>query len=176
MLDEIIRARRSIRKYSSKKVSFQNAIEICDVARFAPMAGNIFSLKLVIVSEKEKIKQLAEASQQPFIADASFIVVVCSETSKVARSYGMRGEKYARQQAGAAIQNMLLKITELGLASCWIGWFDDATVRRIIKAPSDADIEALLPVGYAAEKPRKIFKPDLKSIIFFEEWGKKEKK
>ncbi|MEM1536052.1 MAG: nitroreductase family protein [Candidatus Pacearchaeota archaeon] len=172
--DKIIRARRSIRKYSSKKVSFQHIVEVCDVARFAPMAGNIFTLKLVIVSEKDKIKKIAEAAQQPFLADAPYIIVVCSETSKVTRSYGARGERYARQQAGAAIQNMLLKITELGLASCWIGWFDDNAIASILKIPKDIDIEALIPVAYAAVKPSKVFKPELKSIVFFDEWGKKE--
>ncbi|MEM4703225.1 MAG: nitroreductase family protein [Candidatus Pacearchaeota archaeon] len=175
MLDKIIRARRSIRRYSDKKVSFKDVTEILDVARFAPMAGNIFTLKLIVVSARQKIKDLAQAAQQPFLNDSSFIIVVCSETSKVVRSYASRGVKYAHQQAGAAIQNMLLKITSLGLASCWIGWFDDTAVKRTLKVPQEVDIEALIPIAYADGKPGKVFKPDLKSIIFFEEWGKKEK-
>ena len=175
-LDKAIRERRSIRKYTNKKVSFSDITEICDVARLAPMAANMFTLKILIVSDKEKIKKMTEMAQQPFIADVSYVLVICSNKKNIVKTYGNWGVKSARQQAGAAIENILLKITDLGLSSCWLGWFDDKAIKNLLKIPEDIDIEALLPIGYAAEKPKKIFKPELKSILYFDEWNKTEKK
>ncbi|UCD20986.1 MAG: nitroreductase family protein [archaeon] len=175
-LDKSIRSRRSIRKYLDKKVSFSDITEICDAARFAPMACNKFSVRLIVVSNKEKIKKIAEISQQPFIADGKYIIVVCTDKKDLVKSFGDNGTRNARQQAGAAIEHMLLKITDLGLSACWVGWFDDNALKRLLKIPKNIDVEALFPIGYAAEKPKKLFKTDLKSILFFDEWDKKERK
>ncbi|MCK4721500.1 nitroreductase family protein, partial [bacterium] len=55
----------------------------------------------------------------------SYIIVVCSDITQLKRSYGSRAEMYGRQQAGAVIENILLKVTDLKLASCWVGAFDE---------------------------------------------------
>ena len=69
------------------------------------MAGNLYSLKFILVSDKEKIQKLSEASQQEFVADAQYVVVVCSNPSRTLNAYEERGENYLKQQAGAGIQN-----------------------------------------------------------------------
>ncbi len=173
--DDVISKRCSIRKYGTKKVSFNDVSKIIDVSRFAPCAGNIHTVRLVVVDDKDKKAELAEASlEQYFIADASYIIVVCSDTSHLARSYSEQADKYSRQQAGAAIENMLLKICELGLASCWIGAFDEEKVREALNIPNHIHVEALLPIAYCsnAYKPTKSKKPDAKFITFFDKWGK----
>ena len=70
---------------------------------------------------KEKIEKLAEASQQDFVSDAEFVVVVCTKMDELRMAYKDTAEMYARQQAGAAIENFLLKITDMELGSCWVG-------------------------------------------------------
>lgn len=175
-LSKAIKLRRSVRHYSTKKVPYQKVAEICDAATYAPMAGNIFSVRLIIVSDKEKIKMLAGASQQHFIAEAKYVIVVYSDTGQLKRSYSDRAERYTRQQAGAAIQNMLLKTTELGLSTCWIGWFNEEMVKRIVFLPDSFQVEALLPIGYAFEKPLQKRKPDLKLIIYLEKYRQDRQK
>ncbi|MCL6500579.1 MAG: nitroreductase family protein [Candidatus Pacearchaeota archaeon] len=176
--DDVLKKRCSIRKYSTKKVSFSDIIKVCEASRYAPMAGNIHTLVLVIVSDKKKKIELGEAAVgQSFIADAPYIIVVCSNLGLVKRSYGTRGEIYARQQAGAAIENMLLKVIDLGLASCWIGAFDENLVKRILGIPDhDIQVEALLPIGNPTGKnePRK--KMDLKLFTYYEKWGQRTEK
>lgn len=173
----MIKKRRSIRAYKTRKVPFSKIVKICEAARYAPMAGNIYTIRLIVVEDKEKKAKLAEASfHQDFIAEASHVIVVCSDLSLLKRSYGERAFIYGRQQAGAAIQNMLLKITELGLASCWIGAFDENAVKRILRIPESIQVEALLPVGFGREKPREIVKPELKTILNFEFYGLKVSK
>jgi len=174
-LDNAIKKRRSVRKYSSKKVSMNYIAEICDSARYAPMAGNIFSLKLIIVSDNDKKKKIADACfEQKFIADASCLIVVCSDENLVVKSYEDAGKTFVRQQAGAAIENMLLKITSLGLSSCWIGAFDEKALKKILEIPEKIQIEAVLPVAYASDKTNEKKKPELKMITFFDKWNQKE--
>ena len=124
-LDKAIKSRKSTRHFSTKKPGWKDIIECIDAARFAPMAGNLFPLRLILVSDKEKIQKLADAAQQPFVSGAQYVVVVCSDCKIVLNAYKERAEKFCRQEAGAAIQNFLLKLEEKGLKTCWTGYFVD---------------------------------------------------
>ena len=108
-LDEAIQNRRSIRKFNTKKPDWRDIIECIDVARYAPMAGNNYTLRFILIDDKEKIQKIAKAAQQDFVSQAKYVVVVCSNPSKTTNTYE-KGEIFCRQQAGAAIQNFLLKI------------------------------------------------------------------
>lgn len=170
-LSDALKERKCVRSYSAKNVRFDEIIAICDAARFSPMAGNIYTLRLIVVGDKEKKNKLAEAAlEQEFIADASYIIVVCSDTTNLVRSYGSRAEMYSRQQAGAAIENMFLKVTELGLATCWVGAFDENAVKRILNIPENVQVEAIMPIANPLGKTSQKKKPDLKFILYFEKW------
>jgi nitroreductase len=172
--DKIIKERRSIRNFkTTKKPNYKDVIAAIDAASKAPIAGNIYAIKYILIQDKEKIKALSVACQQDFIAHASFIVAVCSDKKNLEANYLERGRMYSRQQAGASIENFLLKITELGLASCWIGAFADDSVKRILKIPDEIDVEALLPVGFELGKSKQKTKPDLDRVLFFDEWKNK---
>ena len=175
-LNKIIQARRSIKKFKSDKPDWRDIIECIDTMRYAPMAGNNFSLKVLLVDEEKKIREMAEAAQQPFIAKARYIVVVCTTPTRTEISFGERGKNYLKQQAGAAIQNFLLKITEKRLATCWIGHFAEAQVKRILKIPEEIHIEAFFPIGYAYKKPEPKKRIELDSFLYFNEYGIKKMK
>lgn len=173
----MLEKRRSIRSYSIKKVAFKDIIAVCEAALSAPVAGNIYTIKLILVSDKKKKQELAEAAiDQEFIAEAHYVIAVCSDISQLLRSYSERGKTYARQQAGAAIENMLLKATSLGLACCWVGAFDENAVKRILGVPEEIQVEALLPIAYARGKAKEKVRPDLKRVLNFERWGIKTTK
>ena len=176
-LDKAIQNRRSVRKYKDKKPDWRKIIECIDSARYAPMAGGIYSLKFIFIDEKEIIQKLADAAQQHFIAKAPYVVVVCTNPSMTINSYNQRGIMYCRQQAGAAIQNFLLKIEEKGLATCWVGAFEERLVKEALKIPDNIDVEAIFPIGYEAIKPitRKV-KIDLDNILYFNKYKNKKMK
>jgi nitroreductase len=170
-LDKAIKERHSVRSFKKeKKPDYRKIIEIIEAATKAPLAGNIYGIKYILVSDKEKIQELAEASQQDFVGDVDFIIAVCSDKKDLIKNYNERGKIYARQQAGAAIQTMLLKITAMGLATCWIGAFSDETVKRILRITNDIDVEALLPIGYELGKGKQKRKPNLDDVVFFDFW------
>ena len=174
--DKLIKSRKSVNKFKDKKPDWRDIIECIDSARYAPMAGNDFTLKFILVDDKEKIHKIAKAAQQSFISQVYYLVVVCSTTSRTTNSFGERGKIYSKQQAGAAIQTFLLKIEEKGLSTCWIGHFVDEQIKRELKIPDNINIEAVFPIGYEFKKQKPKNKIDLERILFFEEYGKKKMK
>jgi nitroreductase len=174
-LTEAIKVRQSIRKFSDKKADWRKIVQAIDAARYTPMAGNNFSLKFVLVKNAEKIEKLAGASQQDFVR-TSYVIVVVSNDEKVKRLYGSNGEVFAKQQAGAAIQNILLTLTNFGLDSCWIGYFDEKQVKAALKIASDMKVEALIPVGFRHKgfAHKVALRPELDNVLFFDTWKNKK--
>jgi nitroreductase len=68
--------------------------------------------------------------------------------------YGKRAEKlYSVQDATIACTFAMLAATAMGLGSVWVGAFEPDEIRRIIGAPAKVCPVAILPIGYAAERP-----------------------
>jgi len=176
-LNKVIQSRKSARKFKDKKPDWRDIIECIDAARYSPMAGNNFTLKFILVNEQEKIQKISDAAQQPFISQAKYVVVVCSDTSRAVNAYKEKGKIFCRQQAGAAIQNFLLKIQEAGLSTCWVGYFVEEQIKRELKIPENIQIEAVFPIGYEFEKAktRKI-KIDMDRILYFNKYKNKKMK
>lgn len=173
-LDKAIQSRKSIRKYKSKIPNWRNIIEAIDSAKYAPMAGGIFSLRFILVNDQEKINDMAKWSEQQFITQAKYIVVFVTTPGKTLNSYEKKqGEIFCRQQAGAAIQNFLLKIQEAKLSTCWIGYFNEKEIKRILKIPDNENVEAFFPIGYANEKPKSKNIRDLNEYLYFNQWKNK---
>jgi len=175
-IDTAIKTRKSVKKFSKKKPNWRNILEAIDMTRYSPMAGNLFSLKFIIIDDQKKIKKLAQTAQQDFIESAQYVVVVCSNPTKTSNAFKERSEIYLRQQAGAAIQNFWLKLTELGLSTCWIGHFVENQVKEILKIPEEIQVEALFPIGYESNilKSKKRKKIELDKILYFDKYKNKK--
>ena len=173
--DEVVSKRVSVREFSSKKVRWSDILEAIDAAGKAPFAGNINNIKFIIVENRELKNRIAELSQQSWIAAAGFVVVVCSDESKLEKMYDKRGLAYSRQQAGAAIENFLLKIVDMGLSACWVGAYSDELIKQALKMPENINIEAVIPIGHARARPRKTKKAALENLIYWDFWDVKKK-
>ena len=174
-LNKVIQSRHSVRKFSDKKPNWRDIIECIDTARYAPMAGNNFSLKFILVDDKETIAKLDEAASQHFLKQAQYVVVFCSIPTQTTRYYGDRGWDYLRQQAGAAMENFLLSIESKGLATCWVGHFLNKKVKEALKIPETVEVEAMFPIGYEhkiAAKPRQ--KINLDNVLYFNKYKNKK--
>lgn len=171
--ETLAKKRASIRRYSDKKPKIETLIKIIEVGNTAPSPGNLPIAHYIIIQDQEKIFKIAEACRQRFIEDSPYLIVVCSDSKDSERLYEKRGKKYAKQHIGAAIENMLLYITEIGLASCWIGAYSDMMIKDILKIPENFEIEAILPIAYQLkiDKTTQKKKPTIAKRIFYETWG-----
>lgn len=152
---EAIKERRSVRAYSAEGVSEADVARLIEAARWAPSAGNTQPCELVIVKDKEIKRKLSKAAlNQTFIEKAPVVIVVCADLSRSSRGYGSRGTNlYSIQDTAAATENMLLVAHELGLATCWVGAFQEDAVAEAVKAPRNMRPVAIIPVGHPAERP-----------------------
>ncbi len=175
-LQKAIKKRKSVRKFKTKKPDWRDIIECIDSARYAPMAGNLFTPRFILIDDKSTIQKLAEAAQQDFIAEAKYVVIVCSSKEKTINSFGERAEIYVRQQTGAAIQNFLLSLEEKGLATCWIGHFVEEQVKRVAKIPDNVQVEAFFPIGYAYSDAKGRKKVMIDDVLYFHNYKNKRMK
>jgi len=165
-LSDVIEKRRCVRKFKDKKVDEKDILKIVGSSLNSPCAGGLFSVRVIVVNDREKKNRITEACLgQTFMAKAPYFLVICSDKTQTNNMYGRFARAYARQQAGAAIQNMFLRTVDLKLSTCWVGAFDDKVIKRVLTIPEDVDVEAVLPIGYADEEPEKRLKPSLKSIL-----------
>lgn len=176
--NDVITKRASIRKYSNKSVSINHILECLEVARRAPSPDNLSIIKFVIVQDPKKIQEIADACQQPFVNDAPVLVIVCSDKKDCEKLYYERADIYVKQHVGAVIENLLLKITDLGLASSWVGAFSDETIKRVLGIPDEIDTEAVIPIAYkhktSTEKQKE--KNILDNLLYFDRWKNKAMK
>ncbi|MFC1730492.1 nitroreductase family protein [candidate division KSB1 bacterium] len=169
----IIKKRRSIRKYMDVPVEWDKIVQIFEAGRYAPSAGNIQEWKFVIVSDKSVKKKVAEAClKQYWVESAPVIIVICSMVEKSEQFYGDRGrDLYTIQNCATAAENMLLVATDLDLGSCWVGAFDEEMMGDALGIPGRARPMAVLTFGYADEKvpvpPRTV----LESLVFLQRYG-----
>ena len=152
---EAIKGRRSIRAFKKQELPSSTIERLLEAARWAPSAGNVQPWEFVVAKLPQTKQNLSLAAYgQRDIEESSAVIVVCADEKRAAESYGERGKTlYCHQDTAAAIQNILLSAHSLGLGSCWIGAFKEEQVRKIINAPKDVKPVAIIPVGYADEKP-----------------------
>jgi nitroreductase len=170
--DSVIKKRKSVRSFKDKKVNWRDILEAIDSAVQGPYAGNFNNLHFLIVEDESKIKDIAKFSDQLWINEAPALIVVCSDDTNLENLYGERGRVYSRQQAGATIHTILLKLTDLGLSSCWVGAYADELIKQKLKIPQHIQIEAILPVGYENKRPGsdKKNKKELEAVLYWEAW------
>jgi nitroreductase len=160
MFMDLVKKRRSTRKYLSDRVP-RELIERCiEAATYAPTACNTQSWRFVVV-EGDLKRELVEKSlggiivPNRFVGEAPAIVVIATDLDLVAHRIGgkVKGIDYNLIDAGIAGEHFVLQAAELDLGTCWIGWFDKKAVKRLLKLPSGWDVSAMLTIGYPAEKP-----------------------
>lgn len=172
---EAINKRRSIRRYLERPVEFEKITTILDAARKAPSAGNLQSWSFIIVTEKSLITEVASyAIDQYWIQTAPVVIVVCATPEKNEMYYGLRGKRlYNIQDCAAAIENILLAATNLGLATCWIGAFEEEKIRTMFAIPGDVRPQAIITLGYGDETPSEKSLVPIENIVFFNRYGMK---
>ena len=152
---ELIKARRSIRAYQSRPVEEDKLTRILQAANQAPSAGNLQAYVILVIRKAETKLALSRASlNQESLVQAPVALAFFAHQQLSAAKYKHRGsELYSVQDATIACTYAQLAAVELGLATVWVGAFEDRAVNEILKAQPDWRPVALLPIGYQAESP-----------------------
>jgi len=118
---EIIRTRRSIRRWKTDAIPSGTVLELIDAGRHAPSSCNRQPWRFLVVKDKEKIDFLGKsiAGGIDFLGKAPLIIVVLVD----ARLYHLPHERHLSYLDGAAAaENILLAAHCLGLGACLLNW------------------------------------------------------
>jgi nitroreductase len=153
---DLIKQRKSVREFLDKPVEREKIMMCLEAARLAPSESNSQPWRFIVVDDKELKNSLCDAAFgglyfiNTFCKTAPVIVVVISEKSKfIARVGGMfRGTKYYLIDIGITCEHFVLEAEDLGLGTCWIGWFNERAVKSLLKIPQSKKIDILIALGY----------------------------
>lgn len=171
---EKFKTRRSIRKFSPKKLDEKVVYDILDASLNAPCAGELQNSFIIVVNDKEKIKKIANmALQQMWIQDAPTVLVVVRDTSFVEQMFPHDGDRYAIQNTAAVIENILMLSHCYGLGACWVEACENEVLEEYLNIPSNREIDAIIPIGFPLENPH-VIKGKISANVFFEKHGGKK--
>lgn len=145
-LKEAIISRKSVRNFSDRRISKDQIEEIVLAGCYAPSACNKQLWKYIVIDEFSLKQRIVEEGGANFIKNApvGILVLYCNFTDN--REYHDN-----IQSGAAAIQNMLLMATSLGISSCWICHLPlKSTLRKLLKIPHYFDPIAYIALGYPA--------------------------
>lgn len=168
-LTEIIKTRRSIRRYKSTKIPDRVVDSLIECARHAPSAGDTQPWEFIIVRDKGVKERLAETHGfSDFVLEAPVCIVVLAN-EKISPNY-------FSIDVACAVENLLLAAHSIGLGACWVAVFDplnpnfERHVRAVLNVPSHLRVISMVPIGYPNEKvePRKL--RDLDKIVHYDKY------
>jgi nitroreductase len=165
---EVLRTRRSIRKYKPAPVEEEKIDRMLEAVRLAPSAKNIQPWHFIVVKEDAVRRALGEAYPREWFWEAPVIICVCGEPAKawVRRD----GKSYLDVDAAIAFEHLILAAAAEGLATCWIGAFDAAAVKRVLELPDGVEPIAMTPLGYADAEPRPLERRTIADFVRHEKW------
>lgn len=185
-LFDVIKTRRSIRKYLDKPVEDEKLQTVLEAVRMSPSWANFQCWRLVVVKEKsvkEKISALSyvESFFAPLgyksnpsmkaLAEAPVVIVLCADPEK---SGTLWDQQYYLVDSGIAAQNIMLTARALGLGSVFVGVYDEGGLKKLLNIPDGIRIVGLLPLGYPDEEHKNgPSRKPLAEFCFFGQWSVK---
>jgi nitroreductase len=165
---EVIKKRRSIRKYKKDPIPEEALLRVLQAARLAPSGKNFQPWKFIIVKDKSLKEKLAQASAgQFFMAEAPIIIVGCGFPDNCYARMG-RYMKSWSVDVTIAFDHLMLQAQEEGLGTCWIGSFEEEEVKEILNVPEGVKVLALTPLGYPGEIPAFRGRKSLDEIVSYD--------
>lgn len=147
-LKDVMLKRRSVRKFKKDLVSFEQIDTLLHYGMSGPSACNKQTWEFYVVTNKDKLKELRDSSRYTNMA-SPLNIIVCGALD---RSLPLESSEFWIQDCSAAIENILLGVTDLGLGAVWCGLHPKKEaikkVREILNIPEHHVPLGLLHIGY----------------------------
>jgi len=153
-----IRWRRSVRKFSSQKIEREKILQILEAARLAPSSSNRQTWHFVFIDDKSIIeqipKQVAIGTKMivPWIKDAPLVVAGCYTKAATHYMAQLFGHENHLVDVSIAMTHIALAATALGIGTCFVGWFNETKLKKLLRIPGMYKIAVLLALGYPADE------------------------
>lgn len=160
---DVVRKRRSIRRYKPDPVPHEVLNQVLEAARLAPSGGNRQPWHFIVVKDSERKKKLGIPA---FASSAPIVIVGCGHSVE-SRTYIM--------DVTIAFEHIVLAAANFGLATCWqLGWkakpSAEEAMKEILGVPNHMHIIAVTPLGYPAEAPQPKNTKTLSEIVHYDKF------
>ena len=168
MLD-LLKKRRSIRKYKSDPVEPEKIDTLIKCALLSPSSRSLMPWEFIVVTDKATLAKLGQiANTGAFIKDAAAcIVLYCRDT------------KYYLEDGSAATENMLIAAADMGLGCCWVAGDKKpyiSEVSKLLGVPEGYKLISLIQVGWSLKETTQAKKRTLKEVLHREKWERRDYK
>ena len=155
---ELLRKRRSIRKFTSDKIESATIEILIEAALRAPSSRGINPWEFILVDDPVILTQLSQAKKHgsEFLKNAPMSIVVCADSSK--------SDVWVEDCSIAAIIIQLTALS-LGLGTCWAQiryrkHSDEKSaekyVQELLCLPEQIKVECILGIGHPAESKQSV--------------------
>lgn len=162
--------RRSIRKYTSQKVTDDQVEQLLRAAMAAPSARNSQPWEFIVARSQDTFAQIMQIHPYSYmLKQASVAIIVCGNKDREI----MKGTDYWVQDCSASVENILIQAADMGLGSVWLGVYPREErvkgLADIFNLPPHITPLAIVSVGYPAEEINFIDRFDIEKV-HFEKW------
>jgi nitroreductase len=159
---EVLRRRRSIRKYKPDPVPDELIEQVLEAARLSPSGKNMQPYHFVVVKERETKKKI-----DPRLAEVPVIIVGLVDPTK---------GRCSIPDGILAFEHIILGAVNAGLGSCWKGTYlghlqeHEQEIKEALDVPEHIAVVAYTPIGYPDESPEMRDKKPLNEIVHYDKW------
>ena len=161
---EAIKGRTSIRQYTDKPIEPEKLKQVLEAGRLAPSANNAQNWKFLVVQDHElRQKMIPACNDQSFVGQAPAILVAIG----LKPNFMSNKQPVDTVDLSIAMSFMILEAYELGLGTCWLGAYNQDSVKKLLLIPDELSVVAVSPLGYPAFPPSPRPRKDLEEIVCY---------
>ena len=166
-LKDVLLKRRSVRKFTAEKVSKEHIDELLHAAMSGPSACNMKPWEFYVITNENILEELKSSSKFTKIT-APLAIVVCGNLSN---ALPLHFSEYWIQDCSAATENILLRVTDLGLGAVWCGVHPQkkavATVSKLLNLDKKQIPLNIIFIGHPADEPKARDQYDENKVHYF---------
>ena len=181
---DLVKSRRSIRKYTDQEVSQEDVAKILEAGRLAPSGNNAQPWRFIVIRDPDLKNKLREvAGKYEFIIKAPVVLAVVADPRAKMKSVYDKADApsagtppmiaviKAVRDATIAADHMVMAAQDLGLGTCWVAKYEQKDIKPVLGVPEECYVVTLITIGHAAETPKPTPRYPLAEIVFEEKYG-----
>lgn len=146
---ELAKERYSVRAFSDKPVEQEKLDKIIEAGLVAPTAKNLQPVRIFVMKSAEAMAKMNAVTR--CIYGAPVALLVCYNEAEAWQNPFNPEYNAGEMDATIVLTHMMLEAWELGIGSCWVGYFDHNEATNTFDLPAELRPVAIMPLGYAAE-------------------------
>lgn len=173
---EAIEKRKSVRAYQEKPVEDEKLRLCLEAVKLAPSACNLQPYKIYILKGEAKDKFCEQVFTKAyaaccFAAKAPIIIAFVSSKKTFTGWIGnqIQSTDFPLVDIGIAGEHLALQAAQLGLGTCWLGWFSKKNADKFLKTGLGEKTEILMSLGYPSSNPPARPRKKEEELFFFKE-------